>query len=57
MGELISKVCLKNWLAGQDSNLRMPESKSGALPLGDRPPDIEQFSRVDYLGDQRIAKL
>ena len=25
------------WLGWQDSNLRMPESKSGALPLGDIP--------------------
>src|ERR1041385_3863639 len=25
------------WLGREDSNLRMPESKSGALPLGDAP--------------------
>ena len=25
------------WLGWQDLNLRMPESKSGALPLGDTP--------------------
>src|SRR5688572_1296140 len=25
------------WLGRQDSNLGMPESKSGALPLGDAP--------------------
>ena len=25
------------WLGWQDSNLRIPESKSGALPLGDIP--------------------
>ena len=25
------------WQGGQDSNLGMPESKSGALPLGDTP--------------------
>ena len=25
------------WLGWQDLNLRMPESKSGALPLGDSP--------------------
>ena len=29
-----------NWLGCQDSNLGMPESKSGALPLGYTP--IEQ---------------
>ena len=28
---------LPTWLGWQDSNLRMPESKSGALPLGDIP--------------------
>ena|SRR5690348_3961768 len=26
-----------NWLGRQDSNLRMPGSKPGALPLGDAP--------------------
>jgi hypothetical protein len=26
-----------NWLGRQGSNLGMPESKSGALPLGDAP--------------------
>jgi hypothetical protein len=29
-----------NWLGRQDSNLGMPESKSGALPLGDAPTQI-----------------
>ena len=28
---------LSLWLGWQDLNLRMPESKSGALPLGDIP--------------------
>ena len=27
----------KNWLGWQDSNLRMPVPKTGALPLGDTP--------------------
>ncbi len=27
----------KKWLGRQDSNLRMPGSKPGALPLGDAP--------------------
>ncbi len=27
----------KNWLGREDSNLRMAESKSAALPLGDAP--------------------
>ena len=28
---------LNNWLGREDSNLRMAESKSAALPLGDAP--------------------
>ena len=32
------------WLGWQDSNLRMPESKSGALPLGDTPIYILSLS-------------
>ncbi len=28
---------LSDWLGREDSNLRMPEPKSGALPLGDAP--------------------
>ncbi len=30
----IAEVC---WLGRQDSNLRMPVPKTGALPLGDAP--------------------
>ena len=33
----------KEWLGRQGSNLRMPESKSGALPLGDAPTFILFF--------------
>ena len=32
-----AKRASTTWLGWQDSNLRMPESKSGALPLGDIP--------------------
>ena len=28
------------WLGYEDSNLGMPESESGALPLGDTPTEI-----------------
>src|SRR5437016_9938635 len=28
---------LDNWLGRKDSNLRMPDPKTGALPLGDAP--------------------
>ena len=31
---------VKNWLGRQDSNLRMPTPKTGALPLGDAPITI-----------------
>ena len=34
---LSSAEVLPTWLGWQDSNLRIPESKSGALPLGDSP--------------------
>ncbi len=37
------------WLGRQDSNLGMPESKSGALPLGDAPLHEERFSSKDQL--------
>ena len=38
LGKNRSKARLApTWLGWQDSNLRMPESKSGALPLGDIP--------------------
>jgi hypothetical protein len=30
-------LCKFNWLGRQDSNLRMPVPKTGALPLGDAP--------------------
>ena len=30
------------WLGWQDSNLRMPGSKPGALPLGDTPTENEK---------------
>ncbi len=41
------KICplnflfLKKWLGRQDSNLRIPGSKPGALPLGDGPTITE----------------
>lgn len=35
------------WLGRQDSNLGMPESKSGALPLGDAPSAFNTLSRTD----------
>lgn len=31
------------WLGRQDSNLRMPVPKTGALPLGDAPKSIQRL--------------
>gem|GEM_PF-5666489 len=33
-----------DWLGRKGSNLRMPESKSGALPLGDAPLSGETYA-------------
>jgi hypothetical protein len=35
-----SRVAKELWLGREDSNLRMTESKSVALPLGDAPSDV-----------------
>ena len=35
-----------NWLGEQDSNLRMTESESVALPLGDTPTSYLLFEAV-----------
>lgn len=34
---IFTRKASENWLGRKDSNLRMPESKSGALPLGYAP--------------------
>ena len=39
------ETAIKNWLGRQDSNLGMPESKSGALPLGDAPLNQPKYVR------------
>ena len=36
------RVIIENWLGREDSNLRMAESKSAALPLGDAPKRADQ---------------
>ena len=46
---------LNGWLGRQDSNLRMPGSKPGALPLGDAPSYQIAFAMnifFPYLGDK-----
>ena len=39
---------LKSWLGREGSNLRMPESKSGALPLGDAPICVFRADRKPH---------
>ncbi len=43
--DLHADFSVEAWLGRKDSNLRMPESKSGALPLGDAPtgPKLKGF--------------
>src|SRR5262245_26629279 len=41
------------WLGRQDSNLGMPESKSGALPLGYAPSRSRPVGRADHSGAAR----
>ena len=36
---------LPRWLGREDSNLRMPASKAGALPLGDAPVSEVQVKK------------
>ena len=40
------KKRLKKWLGREDSNLRMPAPKAGALPLGDAPKVINKEARL-----------
>lgn len=37
------------WLGYEDSNLGMPESESGALPLGDTPTICLDYRKIDNL--------
>ena len=43
---IYTKVCIINWLGRQDSNLRMPVPKTGALPLGHAPMQQIDFNLV-----------
>lgn len=46
-GHWISAATVRGiWLGRQDSNLRMPDPKSGALPLGDAPPRMPNIPAV-----------
>ena len=44
---------IQNWLGREDSNLRMPDPKTGALPLGYAPMRISET----YRKRPRIAEL
>src|SRR5689334_15994643 len=37
---MVTLLLRKSWLGRQDSNLRMPVPKTGALPLGDAPAGV-----------------
>ena len=42
-GRLALGMASSFWLGREDSNLRMVESKSTALPLGDAPTAVAEF--------------
>ena len=42
------RFLLKLWLEREDSNLRMPAPKTGALPLGDAPTIFLYFSKFIF---------
>src|SRR6266542_2418705 len=44
------------WLGREDSNLRMPESKSGALPLGYAPIDASGLACAAPYPEQPSAR-
>src|SRR5579863_968184 len=46
----ISRISTQDWLGRKDSNLRMADPKSAALPLGDSP-----VARRSYPGTARTA--
>ena len=45
----------RKWLGRQDSNLRMPIPKTGALPLGYAPANGPEDMRIEAV--QRLVKL
>ena len=44
-------MALPVWLGWEDSNLRMPGSKPGALPLGDTPNNLVDYNNSVGKGD------
>ena len=45
------------WLGWQDSNLRMPRSKPGALPLGDTPTAASTFYNTIIVNATFVFKI
>ena len=58
----LRRVAFLSWLGREDSNLRMPDPKTGALPLGYAPMRISETYRKQAntlnatLRDTQIAK-
>ena len=50
-------VFLNVWLGWQDLNLRMRESKSRALPLGDTPTSGEAVQNKNKWGGRQVSNL
>jgi hypothetical protein len=46
---------LRSWLGREDSNLRMAESKSAALPLGYAPPQAGNRTETNRSGRRNIV--
>ena len=58
----VARLFFVNWLGRKDSNLRMPDPKPGALPLGDAPIKLkiqrmQNFRQILKGFDIRAAKL
>ena len=49
-----SSLPYQKWLGREDSNLRMPASKAGALPLGDAPVSEVQVKRAQEGNAARV---
>ncbi len=52
----LKNVIISTWLGRRDSNPRMPGPKPGALPLGDGPLLLEDYT-TGRPGVQRIGRL
>jgi hypothetical protein len=48
---------MRAWLGRQDSNLRMPIPKTGALPLGDAPKHLRATGPIAALWPKAIPSI